>query len=268
MGGTATPVRATAIAPAEVSATSFVAQWQALPEAADGYTVTLFGVERSTDSDALTLDSDFGSLPESWSLTGEASYSGSKMTLGGNTASKLTTPRLDLARGGALTIRAAQAATSASTLKVYADETLIDQYIPTATASDYVITIPPSEATTLSIAVDRRKSMVIEHVALRQDVDRVSLSRIEKVTESGTSHRFDGLDADREYAYRVAVNGYAASESDDIFVTLSGATGIIEVNDTHEAAQYYNLQGIRVSNPIKGNIYIVKRGNKTYKTRL
>jgi len=66
----------------------------------------------------------------------------------------------------------------------------------------------------------------------------------------------------------VAVNGYAASESDDIFVTLSGATGIIEVNDTHEAAQYYNLQGIRVSNPIKGNIYIVKRGNKTYKTRL
>lgn len=268
MGGTTTPVRATALAPAEVSASSFVAQWQALPEAADGYTVTLFDVERSTDSDAKTLDSDFGSLPEGWSLTGEASYSGSKMTLGGNTASQLTTPRLDLARGGELTIRAAQAATSASTLKVYADETLIDQYIPTATASDYVITIPPSEATTLSIAVDRRKSMVIEHVALRQDVDRVSLSRIEKVTESGTSHRFDGLDADREYAYRVAVNGYAASESDDIFVTLSGSTGIIEVNDTHEAAQYYNLQGIRVSNPIKGNIYIVKRGNKTYKTRL
>lgn len=49
-------------------------------------------------------------------------------------------------------------------------------------------------------------------------------------------------------------------------VTDEGNAGIDEVEaDTNAPAEYFNLQGIRVANPTKGNIYIKRQGSKVTK---
>lgn len=46
-------------------------------------------------------------------------------------------------------------------------------------------------------------------------------------------------------------------------------TGIATVNaDANAPVEYYNLQGIRVTNPMKGQLYIIRQGKKTVKTVL
>lgn len=39
----------------------------------------------------------------------------------------------------------------------------------------------------------------------------------------------------------------------------------VEADDADAPAEYFNLQGIRIANPARGEIHIVKKGNKTYK---
>lgn len=250
-----------------ISSDGFTAQWAIAPLATEGYIVTLYAVSRSIDADAKTIDSSFAGLPEGWSIEGEASYSGNTVTLGASKASKLTTSQLDLGKGATLTIRASQSGSSAATLKIYAGDELIDQYIPTEVASDYIVDIPAGKANTLSFAVNRRKSVVIEHITLQQEVENIAFTQLQREIEPGTSHRFDGLATDSEYAYRVAARGYASGDSQAVYVRLGDVSGIEEINNTDSAVEYYNLQGMKVSNPIEGNIYIVKKGNKTYKLR-
>lgn len=52
----------------------------------------------------------------------------------------------------------------------------------------------------------------------------------------------------------------------ELTVTISEGTGAVDslVNSNSEAV-YYNLQGVKVNNPVKGGIYVVKQGNKTSK---
>lgn len=49
-------------------------------------------------------------------------------------------------------------------------------------------------------------------------------------------------------------------------VKIVGSTGIDEINADNEApVEYFNLQGIRVANPAKGQIYIKRQGSKATK---
>lgn len=52
--------------------------------------------------------------------------------------------------------------------------------------------------------------------------------------------------------------------SDNTLTVITG-TGINTIEEGNDAAVYYNLQGVKVANPERGNIYIVKKGNKTVK---
>lgn len=49
-------------------------------------------------------------------------------------------------------------------------------------------------------------------------------------------------------------------------ITDEGDTGIDEINaDDNAPAEYFNLQGVRVANPVKGQIYIKRQGAKVTK---
>lgn len=50
-----------------------------------------------------------------------------------------------------------------------------------------------------------------------------------------------------------------------VYLTTSSAVEGIEAADNSEVV-YYNLQGVKVNNPAKGQLVIVRQGNKTYKT--
>lgn len=85
-----------------------------------------------------------------------------------------------------------------------------------------------------------------------------------------TSFRFDGLDSYDDYIYTVSaianrnLDKYVSEVSDPILVVLS-STGIDGVDAADDApAEFYTLQGIRVSEPADG-IYIMRRGGVTSK---
>ena len=268
MGGGSELVKVQTLAASDISETGFTARWETVEQAAEGYYVTLYKVSRSLEAEARSIDTSFGSLPTGWTVEGNAAYSGNTLTLGATAASSLTTPALDLSKGATLTIRAAQSGASAATLKVYAGDELIEQYIPTALSSDYEIEIDPCEATSLTFAVDRRKSVAIEHVTLTQEMENIAMTRVMTIQEQGLSHRFEGLESDCEYAYSVGVSGYAGSDSEPEYVVLRISTGIETTVGDDTGIEYFNLQGLPVANPQAGNIYIIRQGTNTQKIRI
>lgn len=264
MGG-GDPVVVTALEAGEITKTSFVARWEPSGKATGGYTVKLYGVERDLDPDAVTLDARFASLPQGWTCEGEASYSGDAVTLGGAKASSLTTPRLDLSKGGTLTVRASQAGEAAATLKIYAGDELIEQYIPTSQPSDFVIELDGTQAETLTLAVDRRKAVKIGRVTLRQEAESLELTPVQTVGEPGVSHLFAGLEPGKEYAYRVSARGYASSDSQPVFVRLDTDVALDEISVRSAPAACYTIGGFRVREPQPGGIYIWKQGTQIIK---
>ncbi len=64
--------------------------------------------------------------------------------------------------------------------------------------------------------------------------------------------------------YSAYVNGNAV-ESYFLFPGLVGVDGV-EVEDSNAPAEYYNLQGMRMVQPQAGELVIVRKGSKTYKT--
>lgn len=71
--------------------------------------------------------------------------------------------------------------------------------------------------------------------------------------------------ANDNFKYEVAVksfDGKRTSRASSITVDPGNLSGIDDVTaDSDEPAVYYNLQGIRVDNPVPGNIYIMRRGS-------
>ena len=69
-----------------------------------------------------------------------------------------------------------------------------------------------------------------------------------------------------EYTYTiVAVYSEGNSmKSNEVNVRIEG-TGIDEITTAEAAPVYYNLQGMRVENPVAGTIYIVRRGTTVTK---
>lgn len=251
---------------AGVTDSSMSVRWEDHSLAEHGYEVMLYGVTHRMEQDAETINETFKSLPEGWTLAGDASYSGEKITLGGSKASKLTTGALDLSEGATLTVSASQSGATACVLKIYAGDDVVEEYIPTATASDYVVEITPTEATTLSFAVDRRKSVCLERVVLTQDVERVDMELLAREDETGVEHLFDGLTKGQEYACRVGVKGFAAEPSSPVFATVGVSAGLDEsfASDCG-SVRYYTLQGIEVREPQLGHFYIEVHGGTARK---
>ena len=52
-----------------------------------------------------------------------------------------------------------------------------------------------------------------------------------------------------------------------IVIGTAGVTSVenVSLEDAGAPAEYFNLQGIKIQNPVEGEIHIVKKGNKTYK---
>ena len=268
MGGTSEPDAIVTLPATDITATAFTARWEPAAHAVDGYTVTLYSVERTAVQDALTLDAALGSLPAGWSVEGGAAFNGSALTLGGDAASSLTTAPVDLSRGGTLIVRASQPAGSSASLKIYAGDELIDVYPPGTSAADFEIDIAPTDARTITLGVDRRRSVVLHYLGLRQDAELTALTPIDRATEQGTSHRFTCPAPDAEYAYTVGAVGYASGESEPQHVALGAAASIDEADCRQGSATYYNLQGIPVAHPAPGQIIIRIQNNRINKVKL
>ena len=89
----------------------------------------------------------------------------------------------------------------------------------------------------------------------------------------------DGLDADNKYNYvmRVQMEGglsevLAKSELKDLVFSTDyreiHTAGIEAIGGDCDTPVYYNLQGIKIDNPVKGEIYIKVKGDKTFKVIL
>lgn len=87
---------------------------------------------------------------------------------------------------------------------------------------------------------------------------------------SAVEQKYMNLFDVNQFSLYVAKNGAIAPTP--ITITLkktdSVVSGIdaVEVNEADAPAEYFNLQGVRVANPIPGNVYIVRRGAAVSKT--
>lgn len=78
-------------------------------------------------------------------------------------------------------------------------------------------------------------------------------------------------EADGEYFF--GMNCYSEADQFGVGATgfsisAEGSAGIAAVEAEQAAqARYFNLQGVEVKNPVAGELYIVKKGNKAYKAK-
>ncbi|MCM1520908.1 MAG: M6 family metalloprotease domain-containing protein [Lachnoclostridium sp.] len=103
--------------------------------------------------------------------------------------------------------------------------------------------------------------------------DEVLPDYVATSTTGKTEMRVDKLkdEHDSYYFTVTAINDkQRSSASEPVFINLQDATGIeaIATDDDHAPARYFNLQGIEVSNPAPGQIYIRRQGNTTTKVIL
>jgi hypothetical protein len=78
-----------------------------------------------------------------------------------------------------------------------------------------------------------------------------------------------GLDAQTEYSYTLTVSDSTDANAVDGTAAVTFSTqvkdGVDQISADSAAAEYYNLQGIRVTNPVQGQIYIRKQNQKATK---
>jgi len=273
MGGSGHEVKIVPAAATAISDYSFTANWQACPDAVDGYLLHLYEAEHTTEYGAITVDEIFSSMPEGWSIDGNSEFrEGALMLGGGSTAATLLSPAIDISNGGTLTISARQSGTgAAASVTVKAGDTVIDSYVPTDLSSDYSITLPAQSApVVLSVGTERRKNIIIEQITLQQDVEKVSLTLLPghtaKVAATSTAHTFSGLETQRDYGYTVEAVGYAGSASPYQYVTTGGTSSVGAAtatgSDACAPAEYFTTDGRRAdaSGTLHPGIYIVRHG--------
>lgn len=81
----------------------------------------------------------------------------------------------------------------------------------------------------------------------------------------GSSDPLGDLQLDAKYNITVDM-GNGAKTLSFVVHYLSEAAGISGIEATDAEAVYYNMQGMRVNEPVKGELYIVRQGSKTFKT--
>ena len=87
-------------------------------------------------------------------------------------------------------------------------------------------------------------------------------------TGSETSWRVEvaGLPYTIYNYYVKSTDGEVVSRSSNVVtVDLDNLTGVEEITDEESPVEYYTLQGIRVENPVSGNVYIRRQGSRSAK---
>ena len=274
MGGSDHEIKIKALAADNITDNSFTANWEASPDAVEGYRLRLYEAEREMQYDAISLDEIFTSIPENWSIDGSGEIRESALHLGGGTkASTLMSPAVDLSTGATLTIVSRQAAGSgaASALTVSIGDEFIYQYVPTDLSSEYTIELPErGQNSVISFSTERRKTVAIEQITLRQDMESIRLTILPAHTATvttATSHSFTELTLNKTYAYTVEALGYAGSTSDAQFVTTGGTSAIETIeNESEIPAEYFTVDGRHAdAQHLHPGIYIVRKGSKTEK---
>lgn len=88
---------------------------------------------------------------------------------------------------------------------------------------------------------------------------------------NNTSLVISGLAPMSDYAYNVTAhdNQFHSLVSEMIKVKTTSPAGVETIGiDLSKPVEYYNLQGLKVENPVKGNVYIVKQGDISRKVML
>lgn len=121
------------------------------------------------------------------------------------------------------------------------------------------------------------KGFFVDDVAIYQDLKageaiKLPVETVEGIT--GTSYIFKDLDKGTSYSYSVMAQrnknfmDYYSDFSDyaEVFIG-AGGTSIegVDVSDNSAPVEYYNLQGMKVTNPEQGKIYILRNGTKVKK---
>lgn len=80
---------------------------------------------------------------------------------------------------------------------------------------------------------------------------------------------FDNEEDIQKFTYDILQNFTVTAADETLHFSVafksSGSTGIDGIEAENAEAVYYNLQGMRVNNPEKGQLYIVRKGAKTSK---
>lgn len=269
----------------EIGENYFIASWTAVDGAAD-YLLT---VRSLGDLVTVTDTNDFGTgnsikLPEGWtssnvkSYTSSGNYGNASPSLRMEAAYYVQTPKYDYPVTN-ISFWAKGQGQSANTATLYAvndsGETALTDFTDWNTGKGdtktyaierddvYQLKLVYNKETTGNLAID---DIVITTssagAAVLPDYNGVS-------TNGATSMRVDKLpEGKNQFRYTVvAVSGdmkkSAPSNPVDVELTTAGIEGI-EVDDANAPVEYYNLQGIRVDNPVNG-IYIRRQGSRVEK---
>ena len=102
----------------------------------------------------------------------------------------------------------------------------------------------------------------LDHIGYNVYRNGLKLNEV-PVTETSMT---DPVTDNGDYTYAVTAV-YNVGESKAVKTTVKVTTGIQGViNDGHDA-EYFNLHGIRIDKPVKGNIYLRRQGDRTEKVR-
>lgn len=266
-----------------ITANGFTATWNAVPTA-DDYLLALYRHDYSetvTDQGYDFADK-YNGLPTLWSTSSQNYYS-VKGYYGESSPSLRMSQNDDY-----LTVAYADAKIDG--VKFWARSSKAGNKIIVETSPDYegdswttAETLEvPTAAATLNVATNgaKRVRLRLERTAGYVVIDDVTAScrMVERTpvaayngvsTDGKTSLAISGLEPGATYSYRVTAtnNGEKSVQSAECALTLPVATGInaIDGNAASAAKQYYDITGVRVANPQKGGVYIVRQGNKTYK---
>ncbi len=281
-----------AVAASEVTETGFTAAWEELPDA-ESYLLTVYTKQAGgVEYDECGFDDGVTALPEGWTASSRSSYSSGSycgtsapsLRLG-NTGEYVQTPGYPQGITSLSFWHRGNGCSDDDRISISAlvegKWTVAARLEITTTSGGHVYELAdeiPAGATALRIEYVRtgtRGSLAVDDIKV--GLPCYALVPVEGYSEypagSGTSCAVSGLDADTEYFYTVvAVSGDMRSlVSNEIAVRTSKSSGIddvaADITDADAPAEYYNLQGARVSHPERGQLYILRRGSTAVKVR-
>lgn len=77
---------------------------------------------------------------------------------------------------------------------------------------------------------------------------------------------FAGQKVNVSFLYNSTAEVAPTWEIKNFVVEGTNTAGVENIDTDNAQAVYYNLQGVKVNNPVKGGLYIVRKGNKSFKT--
>ena len=267
---------------AELSAdeTYFTARWDAVEDATD-YVVTVYCREAGESGQVST--SFDGSKPgDGWTTEGETMLYYTSASNTGAAAPSLRFTAIDQALVSPMLPAYANriefwargvSSSTATTLSVEGlvnDEWVrIRNYTPqNMSAETVVITddIPDGVRRVRFVYTSVKGNVAIDDVVISYGAGNSLLPDYNKVATGGqTSLVVDKLiPGQSEYFFNVyATDGVTRSAiSKDVYVTVKSLAGVDNITaDSNVAPVYYNLQGVRIGRPVKGDIVIERRGN-------